>query len=421
MRVRSLIRIAGLALALVVAAPAKEVSGAQVDASTLTGKVMCGYQGWFNCAGDGAGLGWSHWGRSSDKAPSVGNITIDLWPEMSEYDADERFSTGFTNADGSAAEVFSSYHQKTVVRHFEWMRDYGIDGAFVQRFANGLRDTALRAHKDVVLSNARVGAKRAGRAYAVMYDLSGLRAGGTAIVREDWQRLRREMRLTDDAGYLKHEGKPLVSVWGIGFRGGRSYTLVECVKLVEFLKADGCAVILGVPTWWREGMGDAVGDPALQKLIASVDVVSPWSVGRDGTPKEVKESAEKRWKPDLKWCAERQIDFLPVVFPGFSWRNLTGEGLGAIPRLKGEFLWSQFVAAKRVGCEMIYVAMFDEVDEGTAIFKCANTPPKGKGAEFLDMEGLPSDFYLRLTGEGGRMLRGEIPVADQVPGFKVLP
>lgn len=150
-------------------------------------------------------------------------------------------------------------------------------------------------------------------------------------------------------------------------------------------------------------------------------VVGPWSVGRYRTPKEVKENAEKRWKPDLKWCVERQIDFLPVVYPGFSWKNLKGEGLGAIPRLKGEFLWSQLVAAKRVGCKMIYVAMFDEVDEGTAIFKCTNRPPKGKGTEFLDMEGLPSDFYLRLTGEAGRMLRGEIPVTDQVPAFEVRP
>ena len=121
---------------------------------------------------------------------------------MSEYDADERFATGFTNADGTPAEVFSSYRRKTVVRHFEWMRDYGIDGAFVQRFANGLSNSKLRKHKDVVLSNARVGAKRAGRAYAVMYDLSGLRAGGTAIVREDWLRLRREIRLTGEGGRM---------------------------------------------------------------------------------------------------------------------------------------------------------------------------------------------------------------------------
>src|SRR5512141_361296 len=32
-----------------------------VDATTLTGKVMCGYQGWFTAQGDGAGRGWTHW------------------------------------------------------------------------------------------------------------------------------------------------------------------------------------------------------------------------------------------------------------------------------------------------------------------------------------------------------------------------
>ena len=64
---------------------------------------------------------------------------------------------------------------------------------------------------------------------------------------------------------------------------------------------------------------------------------------------------------------------------------------------------------------MIYVAMFDEVDEATAIFKCTNHPPTGDGAKFLTYEGLPSDFYLRLTGAGGRMLRGEIPATDALP------
>ena len=49
------------------------------------------------------------------------------------------------------------------------------------------------------------------------------------------------------------------------------------------------------------------------------------------------------------------------------------------------------------GAEMIYVAMFDEIDEGTAINKCTNNVSVGKG-KFVDNEGQPSDFYLRLTG-----------------------
>ena len=47
--------------------------------------------------------------------------------------------------------------------------------------------------------------------------------------------------------------------------------------------------------------------------------------------------------------------------------------------------------------------MFDEVDEGTAVFKVTNTPPQP--GHFVTLEGLPSDTYLRLTGEGTKLLR----------------
>jgi hypothetical protein len=68
---------------------------------------------------------------------------------------------------------------------------------------------------------------------------------------------------------------------------------------------------------------------------------------------------------------------------------MKGDPLDMIPRLRGQFLWSQFTAAKRAGASMIYVAMFDEVDEGTAIFKCTNDVPVGATSKFLTYEGLP--------------------------------
>ena len=86
-----------------------------------------------------------------------------------------------------------------------------------------------------------------------------------------------------------------------------------------------------------------------------------------------------------------------------------------IPRLKGRFFWSQVTAAKRAGATMLYVAMFDEVDEGTAIFKVTNSPPVGQGVEFVTYEGLPSDTYLGLTGAAGRVIRGEVPVTEEPP------
>ena len=298
------------------------------------------------------------------------------------------------------------------------MREYGIDGVFVQRFANGLKDGPRRHHKDVVLANCREGANREGRAYAVMYDLSGLPAGGVARVPTDWKKLRTQMHLGDDPAYLRHRGKPLVAVWGVGFSVDREYSLAECRALIEFLKADGCSVLLGVPTGWRELTRDAVNDSALHDVLKLADVISPWTPGRYHNPKEVARHGETYWQPDLAWCRERSLDYLPVVFPGFSWHNMKpGSALDQIPRLKGEFLWSQFVAAKRAGAGMIYVAMFDEVDEGTAIFKCTNEPPVGPNP-FLTYEGLPSDYYLRLTGEGARLLRGE-RLASSKPSLSI--
>jgi hypothetical protein len=202
-----------------------------------------------------------------------------------------------------------------------------------------------------------------------------------------------------------------VAVWGIGFNDHRDYTLAECRRLVEFLKNDpeagGCTVMLGVPTNWRTLNGDAVSDPALLEIAAMADIISPWTVGRYSTPAGAARYAENTLKPDLEWCSKRGIDFLPVVFPGFSWHNMKGGPSDQIPRSHGQFLWSQFCGAKRADVSMIYVAMFDEVDEGTAIFKCVNDVPVGQKSKFVTLEGLPSDFYLKMVGAGTRLIRGE--------------
>ena len=384
----------------------------RVDTSTLNGKVMVGYQGWFNCEGDGAKLGWRHWASDRKQPFGPGNVTVDLWPDVSELDSDERYATGFKHANGSTAEVFSNGNRKTTLRHFRLVRDYGIDGAFLQRFASGLSRPRSLRNKNTVLSHVREGARQSGRAFAVMYDLSGLAAGQVERVRKDWRSLQTELKITVDSAYLRHEGKPLVAIWGIGFRHGRKYSIHECFELVKWLKSNGCSGMVGVPSFWRKDRRDAVDDPLLHQIVREADVVSPWTVGRYRTLDGVSRHATNVWRHDQAWCRREKLDFLPVVFPGFSWHNLKRGKLDQIPRLKGEFLWSQVTAAKRVGCDMIYVAMFDEIDEGTAIFKCTNDPPKGGGVRFLTYEGLPSDHYLVLTGKAGRLLRNhEVPEA----------
>lgn len=59
---------------------------------------------------------------------------------------------------------------------------------------------------------------------------------------------------------------------------------------------------------------------------------------------------------------------------------------------------------------MASVAMFDEA---TANFKVKNSPPAP--GHFVTYAGLPSDGYLRLTGEGTKLIRGELQNQINVP------
>src|SRR5690242_16734547 len=85
-----------------------------VDTTTLHRKVLCGYQGWFQCPGDGGGE-WIHWSRSSS-AIAPNTLSFEMWPDMTEY-TNKYPAPGFTYPDGSQAYLFSSQDQQTVDRH----------------------------------------------------------------------------------------------------------------------------------------------------------------------------------------------------------------------------------------------------------------------------------------------------------------
>ena len=103
-------------------------------------------------------------------------------------------------------------------------------------------------------------------------------------------------------------------------------------------------------------------------------MIFPWPVGRYNSPDAARAVAQTERAPDIEWAREHNKAYMAGIFPGFSWHNLMqARGKDAkmdeIPRLGGEFLWAQAVSAKRAGASMIYVAMFDEIDEGTAILQ----------------------------------------------------
>jgi hypothetical protein len=97
----------------------------------------------------------------------------------------------------------------------------------------------------------------------------------------------------------------------------------------------------------------------------------------------------------------------------------TAPGTSVIPRRKGEFYWKQFYHFKQLGVKTVFVGMFDEVDEGTAIYKVTNTPPVGN--YFATYEGMPSDWYLKLTGTATLMMRGELPLTAKIPEKRPFP
>src|SRR5260370_25882582 len=164
-----------------------------IDPRALTGKVMCGYQGWFTTPGDGSGRGWRHYPARGQFKP--GFCGIDLWPDMSELDKEEKFPTPFLHADGRIAHVFSSDNRKTVLRHFQWMQQYGIDGVFVQRFLVELGNPSC----DRVLGHVRASAAKTGRVYAICYDLTGASKDRLYdLVVGDWRRLVDQQKVTKD-------------------------------------------------------------------------------------------------------------------------------------------------------------------------------------------------------------------------------
>jgi hypothetical protein len=380
------------------------------------GLLLAGYQGWFNAEGDGADRGWNHF--THDKIFEPGHTKVDYWPDVTDYPL--KYKTAFKLANGEPAYVFSSYDESTVDLHFKWMKDYGIDGVFMQRFVTTVKSPKGAKHYEKVLGSAVKFAKKYDRTISIMYDLSGMNPEDYKLVIDDWKKLVDQYHFNKKEvyeNYLFHHKKPLVAVWGAGFNDGRKYGLKEVEKIVDFLKNDpvyGASVLLGVPTFWRELKFDTQDDPLLHHIIRKIDIVHPWFVGRynEDTYPQFKE----RIKKDLAWCNANGLDYAPVAYPGFSWKNMRpNDPFDAIPRNKGSFFWKQLSGAIESGAQMIYVAMFDEIDEGTAIFKCAKDVPVGQ-SRFVPFEKeIPTDWYMWLAGQAAGMLKLEVPFQATIP------
>ena len=373
-------------------------------AGDVVGKITVGYQGWFACAGDGAPInGWWHWAQNWSQTPSPTNNVIKAWPDMREYTA--VYQTAYASLGGGGpATLFSSYDQQTVDTHFLWMQQNGCDTAALQRFNPNSSEGPTR---DAMAGKVRSAAETYGRKFYIMYDVSGWTTM-QAEIKSDWT--NKMSAHTASSAYARQNGQPVVCIWGFGFSDdNHPWDANTCLDVVNWFKDQGCYVIGGVPREWRTGTGGSRA--GYLGVYHAFNMISPWMVGAISTAADSDSVYQNINVPDQADCNANGIDYQPCVLPG---------DVSARQRAHGDFMWRQFYNMVRVGAQGIYISMFDEYGEGNQIAKTAETQagvPAGSGLLALDEDGTAcsSDYYLRLTNDGGRMLKGQLALTATRP------
>lgn len=417
-----------IAISIGILDPAKEPVPV-VAASTYSefaGKSVAGYQLWF--AAGNATSGWVHW--SGNTPPAANKTHVEIYPDVSEYAETDLVQTALANlGNGTVSKLFTSSSKTVIDKHFQWMKEYGIDGVAVQRFIGNIGGTIINSPNAASLK-IKQAAENTGRIFYICYDISstGMETTWDDVIKFDWvYNVEQNNKLTSSPAYAKVGNKPVVQVWGPGFTDNHPGTAAETIALINFLKSRGCYVIGGTPTYWRTNDRDAKGptqslaanQESFEKVYVEYDMISPWLVGRfkenSGADNQLVSLMQ-----DKAYCDARKIKYLPVIFPGFSWSQWNPGDPNAFPRNAGEFMWRQARNIKSLGVNSMYFAMFDEYDEGTAIMKAAtdwSMIPTDQYFLTTSADGIwcSSDFQLRVAGAAIEMLKGIRPEKSTVP------
>ncbi len=267
--------------------------------------------GWFAWPGDSSSANrWIHWFHSPGTHPTAENLHIDLYPEMDEYDNYDLMESKVMMKDGSRAKFFSSVRPKVVLKHFEWMRDYGITGAFHIRFMSKMSDPDVRERRTMVLRNVKNAAEETGRLFAVSYNIVGANPDGLMLeeLKSDWMRLVEEEEITQSSQYIRQDGKPVLRIFGIGFDLVNISDTHQIVDLVNWLQNSASVYLIGgVPSQWRIGGKDARSDPDWKNIYDSLDGIQPWHVGRWKTINSFDDYYRKIISPDAEYCDSKGI------------------------------------------------------------------------------------------------------------------
>lgn len=388
------------------------------QSSDVVGKLVVGYQGWFGAPQDGSPIldKWLHWAVWGEE-PSPGHVTFELYPDVREYQ--KLYQTKLGNLrNGKPAQLFSSWDDSTIDLHFKWMQDYNIETVALQRFPLRVKSEENFAKLlNGIANKVRVSAEKYNRKFYITWDVTGWNAFGSELIEDLEKNLIENLKIFDSRAYARHNGKPVVSIWGFGFID-RPNNPNGALNIVNELKRRGYYVIGGVPITWRTGTGSSHSN--YLNVYSAFNMLQPWSVGSFKDVNGAK-THQTLLREDLTFCTAHNIDYQPVISAGFAWSNWNSghlPGRNAIPRLHGDFMWQQFVNLRELNIKNAYVAMFDEFDEGTAIAKVAEDAsmiPNNQYFLTLDADGVhvSSDFYLRLVDAGTNMLKGQTPLAQK--------
>ena len=372
--------------------PAKDY----VDRTTLKGKVMTGYQGWFGTPNDIADTRvWRHWARTGVMIPE--NFTIDAWPDLAEYDpASLVRAANVMTTSGDPAYLFSSRTYSAVQKHFRWMRKHNVDGAWVQRF-----HPQAGASSEWVLRNVSQAAAEEGLVWGVEYDVSGMADATVAEkLQDDWEWLTTQFDILNDPRYIREDGKPVVFIWGFPF-ASRGFTTASANVAVDYFKAQGAYVIGGIPSDWN------TLSASWKAHIEKYDGVLSWMNTNT---------------PDAAFFRNRGQDFYPHIWPGFSWAHL--KMLPATPldqytdRSGGQFFWTKGREWINAGAtDSLFFGMWDEYDEATHIMPMTDDPPPPhtEWGRFINNQGKPSDWWMMLSDELKRMMLDQRANTNTLP------
>ncbi len=276
------------------------------------------------------------------------------------------------SGSGGASVFFPLFLDSSVAVQVKWLSDYALDGFLLQRFVNEIQDGSgptFDFRNNVSASLARH-MPRQGRVWAVEYDISGADASRLLqSLQADWTYF--SQRFASPAnGYLHDNGRPVVVLWGFGFSDREPADPAPCLQIIRWFQSQGVYVVGGVPFFWRTGTEDS--RPGFGEVYAAYDSITPWSVGRYNS----NEFPQLFREMQKDVSALTNQTYAPTIWPGFSWHNLNNGAtpLNQISRECGGFLVQQQTAIiDQLRPAWIFLAMFDECNEGTCMFKTAPT------------------------------------------------